>query len=342
MEKMERLDNMSKNEMDFVTINDIAELTGVSKSTVSRYLNGGSVSKKTSDKISKIVKETNYFPNSFAQSLKAKKTSLIGTVVPRLDSYSQVHSLAGIDNKLKETSYELLIINTYQEVQRELEALQSFAKQKVAGIIFFATILTQEHYELLSKLRVPVVIVAQAAKGYHCVLNADYEAGFKLGEYVHKLGHKKITYVGVAEKDEAVGVMRKKGFFEALRQYEIEPRFYETTFAIQDAYTLALEMLLQHDGTYIACATDNIALGVLKAAHELNIDVPDQISISGFGGYDVTDVVSPAITTVKYDYLKLGAVAAACILELADQKEVPAITYIKNSLEIKKSTKKIN
>ena len=76
-----------------LTINDIAQLAGVAKSTVSRYLNNGSVSEKTRVKLDKIVQENNYTPNSFAQSLKAKQSNLIGTIVPRLDSYSIVLGL---------------------------------------------------------------------------------------------------------------------------------------------------------------------------------------------------------------------------------------------------------
>ncbi len=329
---------MSNDNKELVTISDISRLAGVSKSTVSRYLNGGSISKKTTDKIKKIVHETNYSPNSFAQSLKAKKNNLIGTIVPRLDSYSIVQSLAGMDQEFAEKKYELLILNTYQSPERELEALQTFKKQKVAGIVFFATILKDEHIQLLKSLDVPIIILGQEVEDYHNVLYSDYEAGYKIGQYAHQLGHRSITYLGVTEADRSVGHSRKKGVFDALQLFDIHPDYYETTFQTKDAYKLSLKLLPHNESTYIICATDNIALGVLKAARELNIEIPQDISISGFGGYDITDAVTPTITTVKYAYQKAGHVTANSIIRLVNKEEVANVTLIENHVEIKNST----
>lgn len=105
-----------------VTINDIAKMAGVAKSTVSRYLNGGSISKKTKAKLDAIVAETGYTPNTFAQSLKAKRTNTVGTIIPRLDSYSSNAILEGIDQELLKRQMQLVIMNSSQSVEREDEA----------------------------------------------------------------------------------------------------------------------------------------------------------------------------------------------------------------------------
>lgn len=105
-----------------VTINDIAKMAGVAKSTVSRYLNGGSISKKTKAKLDAIVAETGYTPNTFAQSLKAKRTNIVGTIIPRLDSYSSNAILEGIDQELLKRQMQLVIMNSSQSVEREDEA----------------------------------------------------------------------------------------------------------------------------------------------------------------------------------------------------------------------------
>ena len=104
-----------------MTINDIAQLAGVAKSTVSRYLNGGSVSRKTREKLDEIVRETGYSPNTFAQSLKAKRTNIVGTIIPRLDSYSSNEILEGIDQELWQRQLQLIITNSDQNVAREIE-----------------------------------------------------------------------------------------------------------------------------------------------------------------------------------------------------------------------------
>ena len=105
-----------------VTINDIAKMAGVAKSTVSRYLNGGSISKKTKAKLDAIVAETGYTPNTFAQSLKAKRTNTVGTIILRLDSYSSNAVLEGIDQELLKRQMQLVIMNSSQSVEREDEA----------------------------------------------------------------------------------------------------------------------------------------------------------------------------------------------------------------------------
>lgn len=87
------------------TIADIAKIAGVGKSTVSCYLNGGSISESTKKKIERVINSTGYVPNTFAQSLKAKKTNIIGTIVPRLDSFTSSQILIGIDEQLRNLNY---------------------------------------------------------------------------------------------------------------------------------------------------------------------------------------------------------------------------------------------
>ncbi|MEG0475208.1 MAG: LacI family DNA-binding transcriptional regulator, partial [Carnobacterium sp.] len=149
-----------------VTINDIAKRANVAKSTVSRYLNGGSVSQKTKEKLNQIVAETGYTPNTFAQSLKAKKTNMIGTIIPRLDSYSANEALASIDEELRERNFQLLITNTNQLPAREIESIYSLAKQKVAGILLFATVITEEHKKAITEVGIPVILLGQQAEGF--------------------------------------------------------------------------------------------------------------------------------------------------------------------------------
>ena len=98
------------------TINDIAKLAGVAKSTVSRHLNGGSVSRKTAAKIEAVIKQTGYVPNSFAQSLKAKESRMIGVIIPRLDSFSANCILSEIDEVFRQHNYQVLIINSNSSI----------------------------------------------------------------------------------------------------------------------------------------------------------------------------------------------------------------------------------
>ncbi|MEG0497250.1 MAG: LacI family DNA-binding transcriptional regulator [Carnobacterium sp.] len=326
-----------------VTINDIAKRAGVAKSTVSRYLNGGSVSPKTKEKLDIIVAETGYRPNTFAQSLKAKKTNIIGTIIPRLDSYSANEALISIDEGLRKKNFQLLIIHTNQDSQREIESIYSLASQKVAGILLFATVITKAHKKAIVDVGIPVILLGQQADGFYSIVHDEYDAGFKLGKYATDLGHKKFLYFTVFEADVAVGQLRKKGVLDALKETkESTVEIIETSFTFERAYQQILAVLPSVKASYIICATDNIALAVLKAAHQLKIEIPDVFSLAGFGGYQITTVVSPTITTVKYAYQELGETAVENLLLLLEGLPIPKKTVLKNELIKNQSTKRWN
>ncbi|MCL1950731.1 MAG: LacI family DNA-binding transcriptional regulator [Turicibacter sp.] len=294
------------------TIADVAGLAGVAKSTVSRYLNGGYVSDETRKKIDQVIKDTKYEPNTFAQSLKAKKTNLVGVVIPRLNSYSASLTLKGIDEKLRGEGYQLLISNTDQSIDREIESLYSFANQKVAGIILMATQITKEHLMAIREIEVPILSIGQEHQGVASLVYNDEEAGYDLAQYVLGCGHRRMIYVGVSEADVAVGKNRKRGFYRALEEAEdVEVDFYETDFSMKSAYRL-FDSLNLEGKTLIACATDNIALGMMKALGERGISIPGDISITGFGDYEVADIMG--LTTMHYPYEEAGQLAAQTVL----------------------------
>lgn len=310
-----------------ITISDIAKLAGVAKSTVSRYLNGGSVSESTKRKIEHVIRETGYFPNTFAQSLKAKKTSIIGTVVPRLNSYAASQTLIGIDEQLRELHCQLLISNASQDIGREIENIYSLAKQKVAGIILLATQITDAHLEAFHKIQIPVILVGQQHKDIYSLIHNDDEAAYEMGRYIHAMGHRKIAYLGVTERDIAVGMKRKEGFKRAIREKEdCEVKYYETSFNMAEAVIEASAILDTYHPSILVCATDNIALGAIKAAYLKGLRIPADLSITGFGGYEVTEVIHPGLTTIKFYYKEAGRIAAQNIIKLVNGEKIEKLT----------------
>lgn len=310
------------------TIADIARIAGVAKSTVSRYLNGGSVSAKTKKKIERVILETGYIPNSFAQSLKAKRTSMIGTIVPRLDSYATSRTLMGIDEGLREMNYQMLIANTNLNLEREIESIYDFSRRKVAGIMLLATQITPQHLKAFQEVELPLLLIGQHYEGIHSLVHNDYEAGMKVGQHIAEMGHRKIAFLGVSEKDIAVGQVRKAGFQQAFLDLEnTDIHFFETGFSMESAFELTSRIIEEFSPTIIVGATDNIALGALKAANARGLRVPDELSITGFGGYEVTSIMHPALTTMKYFYKDAGKEAAMHMIRLVNGEEVPLLTY---------------
>lgn len=308
------------------TINDIAELAGVAKSTVSRYLNGGNVSEKTKARIRKVIEETNYEPNSFAQSLKAKKTNFIGVIAPTLDSFVTSTVLMAIDEELRKRDYTTLIISTSKHVDREIESLISLSRQKVDGIILIATGVTDKHIETINAIQIPVLIVAQEVEQSNCIINDDYHAGYEMGRYIAGKGHQSVAYLGVTESDIAVGQRRKQGIVDGLAEAgATQVKTFLTEFDFQDAARVTKEILEDFTPTAIICATDNIAFGALKTILRLGKKVPGDISLTGFGGYNISEVIHPSLTTIQFTNEKTGEMAANTIIKMTNGEEVPQL-----------------
>ena len=221
-----------------MNINEIAKLAGVSRATVSRYLNEGYVSEEKKERIRAVIEKTGYQPSTQAQTLRTKKTRLVGVILPKINSDTVSRMVAGISDVLSKNGYQLLLANTNNDIAEELKYLNLFKDRQVDGILFIATILTARHKKLLKACQVPVVILGQHLDGYSCVYHDDYHAAEQITELL--LEHGKVPgFIGVTTKDEAAGLNRKKGFEAAVRAKKLDcppERMAEAQFTMESGY----------------------------------------------------------------------------------------------------------
>lgn len=311
-----------------VRIQDIANMVGVSKSTVSRYLNGGYVSDENIKNIESAIEKTGFKSNFFAKGLKSSKSGLIGIIMPRIDSFTSGKILKSINKKLEEKGYQGIILTSELRKEKEIENMKKLYQQGVDGIIIITVNITKEHIELVRKLSIPVLFTGQKNTLVSYIKIDDYKVGKILGEYIKDSGHRNIVFLGVTEEDKAVGVERKQGFYEAFKDLDCNINFIETGFSFDEAYEVS-EAVFNHKPTAVIGATDNIILGFIRYANEKGYKIPDDISVAGFGGYDVGLAIHPTITTVEINYEVLGSKAAELILsyikveELETDKDIP-------------------
>lgn len=168
-----------------VKMKDVAELAGVSSAAVSRYLNGGYISTDKAERIKQAIELTGYVRSSQARALRTGSTKLIGVIVPKINSESVSRITAGIGQVLGHRGYQMLLANTDNAPDRELEYLDLFQNHPVDGIVLVATMITDEHRRAIESCRVPIVLIGQNVEGAACVYHDDYEAAFELG---HALG----------------------------------------------------------------------------------------------------------------------------------------------------------
>lgn len=302
-----------------MNINKIAELAGVSRTTISRYLNNGYVSEKNREKIQKIIEETGYVPSSFAQTLRTKKTNLVGVIVPKISSSTISRIVDGISIELKKDGYNILLGNTDLDLEKEIEYLNIFKNNEVDGIIFLAKTITNRHLEIMEKLKIPIVIIGQNIDNYSCVYHNDYEASYEVVKELIKSKCKNIGFIGVSEEDIAVGIDRKKGYINALKDNHIyinQEYIKIGDFSFESGYECCKDLISKsQDIDGIFCATDNIAIGAMEYLKAKSIKIPKDICIVSIGDTKESKVVTPKLSTVHYYYKTSGIEGAKILMD---------------------------
>lgn len=299
-----------------ITMADVAEMAGVTKSTVSRFFNGGYVKKSTRDKIQKVIEQYNYVPNTFAR-LKAKESSVIGVVVPTLNSKVTSRVITSIDRYLRERGYTTLIKNSDHDIDLELQNIQKLIHLNVDGILISSIAMTKDHKKIFEETQIPVVVLAQDYEEGISIIDDDYNAGKYVGEYIGKTGHKKVGYIGVYETDVAVGLHRKDGVLDGLKAYGIvEPVLAKSDYSFIGGQKCTREILEEEKVDAIICATDRLAFGAYKVVQEKGLRIPEDVSVVGFGGYDESSLLTPELTTLKFDSYGMGYLGAETILKM--------------------------
>ncbi len=309
-----------------MNINEIASLAGVSRATVSRYLNNGYVSQDKKERIQKVIDETGYQPSSYAKTLRSKKTNLIGVIIPKINSDSISRIVSGISRVLSEHGYQLLLACTNNTESKELEFLTLFRDNHVDGIVLLGTIFTPEHLKALEQLTVPIVIIGQNLPNYSCVYHNDFAGSYELTTALIPKGNQ-FGYLCADRKDIAVGKNRMDGFIAAMKDGNVTDSCYFigkeelAGFTMESGYFQAKELLAEHPGidTFI-CATDTLALGAMKYVREQGFEIPDKIQIAGLNDSAVSRVTWPLLSTVHFYFEEAGEEAAKALCELIQSK----------------------
>lgn len=303
-----------------MNINEIAKLAGVSNATVSRYLNGGSISQKTRDKIRQVIDENGYTPSLSARTMRTGQSDYVGVIVPKINSESVSRMVAGLTEVFDDTGYEVLLGNANQSIERELNYLDLFKNREMAGLILFGTIISREHIEVLKTMQIPIVILGQKVQGFSCVYFDDYHAAYELTECLLKRETKRLAYIGVTNRDVAAGQMRRKGMLDAMAKYGYPLERLvseESVFSVPSGHRCMGHLYERYpDIDAVFCATDSIAVGAMMYLREQGVSVPEQVRVTGIGHDQKSDIIMPQLTTADYCYRSSGREAASILLNL--------------------------
>lgn len=324
--------------MDF-TIKDVAKKANVSIATVSRVINKLPVHKKeTEENVLRIIKELGYHPNLLARNLVGKKINTIGVLIPNLSSLVTTEILKGVEESAHKNNHSIIICNTDRRGLRTMEYLDVLRSKQVDGLIIVSEKITKEYVEMINDTKMQVVLISTYYDNNMTFIKIDDEkASYDATNYLISKGHSNIAMIAGSKKDYIAGTLRVKGYLRALKENKITFRKENLVYGNFrfDSGKSCFEDLIKKspDITAIFCASDEMAIGVLSKAYKLGIKIPDQISIIGFDGTDLSLMTIPPLTTVNQFFYEMGYQGFNMLIEKVNGVDVKSYFYMHQILE---------
>ncbi len=316
--------------MPAVTIRDVAKRAGVGVGTVSRVINSSpSVSDATRQRVLATIEKLDYSPNPIARRLSLGKTLNIAVIVPFFTRPVFVERLRGIENALAQSEYDLVLYNVESTDRRDACFRETPRPERVDGLLIISLSPLDEDANRFLRARVPTVLIDAHHPLLHRLTINDADGGRMATEHLINLGHRKIAFIGDYLENPfgfASSRERFEGYYQALEMAEIPFRsdyFKQGLHGQLPARKLAMELLSAPDRpTAIFAASDTQAIGVLAAARDLGLAVPEDLSVIGYDDIEVAEYLH--LTTMRLPSFALGVEGAQLLMDLIARPDSPA------------------
>ena len=327
------------------TLEDVAQSVGVSTATVSRCLNNPSVvSEKTRERVLHAIKTLGYAPNFGAQALAAKRTKTFGAIIPTMENAIFARGLQAFQEELQRHGITLLVASSSYSPELEEEQIHSLVARGADALLLIGFDRSPQIYEFLNKRQVPCLIswVYDPDQPQISIGFDNRKAMRKLAENVLDLGHRTLALITAERNGNDRAQRRYEGLVDAMISRGLDPQFLhvaETTYSITNG-AKAFEDVMQRDPkpTAVMCGNDVLAAGALSQARKMGLDVPGDISITGFDDIEIAEIVTPELTTVHVPHRNMGKGAARLLIALRNGEdagpstELEAVTKLRGSL----------
>lgn len=301
---------------------DVAKMAGVSRATVSYVLNDLEsnipISDETRQRVLSAIEQLGYEPDTRAQSLRSGDSKIIGLLIPDIHNPHYWQLVDGIEEETYQAGYDLILAHSSVDKAREEYCIRSLSRRTMSGLIIVTTQKSLE-VSLVKRLRAlgrPVVGIN--APGFDNNLTNYRSATKEILMYLLGLGHQRFAFInGVS--DMKIGSDRLSVYLRVLRQQGLpeENRLVETCgFGIEDGYQAAHRLLSKTPRpTALIVINDWLAIGAIRAAKDLGLHIPQDVSIASFDDLPVSSYLTPRLTTVTRDAKKGGQMLARLLLE---------------------------
>ncbi|MDO4664946.1 MAG: LacI family DNA-binding transcriptional regulator [Actinomycetaceae bacterium] len=328
-------------------IGDVAQMAGVSVSTVSRYLNGSPhIKAETANRIARAITLLGYRPSAVARGLRKSALQIIAVFATNTTLLGSAITIEGIEAAASENGYSVIISKLDpHSSQSNAQAITTVSDLNPAGVIVLKYDLAAVKAIGLLQRGVPTVVIGgEADKDHDQVSLCEHEGGKIITEYLLSLGHKTVHHVGVPVRSRQNS--RFDGWSQALWDSGITvPEPLESTWDAQVAANLA-DRLIALKATAVFAGNDEIAMGLIAGLQRKGKKVPEDISVVGFDNHPLGDIWNPAITTFEQDFCAAGRCSVELLLKrIKAQNEgellLPSIHEIPGRLVIRDSARKV-
>ncbi|MGG1698606.1 LacI family DNA-binding transcriptional regulator [Bacillus zhangzhouensis] len=335
---------MKENKQTKVTINEVAAYAGVSKSTVSRYINGrtNEISSEKVKKIKKAIEELHYRPSQLAQGLKVRKSKVIGFIVADITNPFSVATLRGVEEICDEYGYSIMVCNTDNRPEKEREMLLKLNAHYIEGLIINTTGQNNDILQGFKKNGVPIVLVDRKLPELKVdtVTTNNRDITIRLLHQMYEKGYDHIAFFtepvdGISPREE-----RKEAYEQTAMSKHKKPIIAEIDLKQKEQIREEIVRFLQSNHLKKAILAGNglLMLKLISELVELGIKIPEEIGIAGFDDTEWYKLIGPGITTVAQPSHEMGKAAMQKIkTRLEGDESAPQTIQLDGEIIVRKS-----
>jgi LacI family transcriptional regulator len=313
-----------------IRLRDVALRAGVSTASVSRVLNQpDSVKPETRNRIETAMAQMNYTPNWAARALASQKSRTVGAIVPTLGIAIFASGVESLQNRLHELGYTLLLASAQYDIAKELECARVLVERKVEGLILVGEEHDPAMYKLIETNEIAIVTtyVFNAQTRFPSVGIDNAAASRRVVQHLIDLGHREFgVLTSPISRNDRIRA-RLDGMLSCLAEQGIDlgnNRILEVSYSIQDGRRGFAQLRSRFPAiTAVACTTDALAIGSMLEAERMGLQIPRDISITGFDDLELANEIKPGLTTIRVPARELGTRAADLLLAAIARKQVP-------------------
>jgi len=314
--------------MERVTIADVAKASGVSKSTVSQYLNKRFeyMGEETKLRIEQAIEQLGYQPNIIARSLKQKRTSTIGVIVANILHSFSTQVIRAIEDTCRENAFHVIVCNADDDPAKEENYIQMLLAKQVDGMVIFPTGGNLELYHAMVKVKYPVVFMDRIIEGVEIesFLLDNENASLLAVEHLIDHGHRRIGMVTPSiERRITPRIERIKGYKRALEKYNLpvndgyvkSMNMEELKFGLEEMFSMP------EPPTALIASNDLSLFEILKFAKEKNLDIPKELAVVGIDNVPFASIFEPSLSIFTQPTFKMGNKAAETLLQKIENRD---------------------